>query len=169
MNEKVLIVDFDRCDGCRLCELRCSLTKERSTNPTKSRVRIMKNEGEGIDVPVMCINCADAPCAKVCPVEAIVRDSNKGVFVIYDKCIGCMKCVEACPYGAMFFNPQKKVAFNCDLCEGDPACVKICGLRVPPPNSTIESVIKYIPVKELGPEKLEVFIKSYRDVIKKAK
>lgn len=170
MAKNVLIINFDKCTGCRLCESICSFVKERSViNPSKARVKVSKNEEKGIDVPVMCINCEEPPCASACPVEAIEKDSTTGVVVNQDKCNGCMKCVEACPYGAMFFDPEKKVAYNCDLCGGDPACIKICGSRVPPPGlANIESVIKYVPTDSLREGELKEFIEKYQSVIKKA-
>lgn len=48
----------------------------------------------------MCRQCDDAPCAQVCPNNAIVHEDGH-IKVIQSRCIGCKTCVIACPYGAM--------------------------------------------------------------------
>ena len=125
--EKVLMINFEKCTGCRQCELVCSVSHEGVSNPSKSRINIVKWESEGLYIPVSCQQCEDAPCMTICPVNAIQRDQDLNyVKIDYDSCIGCRACISACPFGAMNFNTGAKKVFKCDLCEGEPNCVKFC-------------------------------------------
>lgn len=124
---KALYIDYQKCTGCRLCELVCAVKHDGFSNPARSRIRVIKWEAEGLYVPMSCQQCEDAPCLNVCPVKAISRDEDLGlVMVDYDVCIGCRSCVVVCPFGAMSFNVIDRKVFKCDLCDGDPQCVRFC-------------------------------------------
>ncbi len=120
----VLIPDPDRCTGCRICEMGCSMIKVKSANPVFSRIRVVKIEEKGIDYPLACLHCKDPPCMKSCPVGAIARDESGAVIIKDQACIGCKLCFVACPFGAISINNNMPV--KCDLCKGDPFCAKIC-------------------------------------------
>jgi Fe-S-cluster-containing hydrogenase component 2 len=97
------------------------------SNPSRSRIKVMKWESEGLYIPMACQQCDDAPCMNVCPVKAISRDEDFGFLTVdYDLCIGCRSCVAVCPFGAMNYNVIDKKVFKCDLCGGDPQCVRFC-------------------------------------------
>jgi len=124
---KVLIVDAGKCAGCKACEIACSSYHEGKFSPELSRIRIVKIEEYGWDYPNVCRQCHKAPCMKVCPVEALVRDTTTGVILVKNEdCIGCGQCIEACFAGAIQLSHEKGIAFKCDLCQGDPQCVNIC-------------------------------------------
>ena len=79
---KVLTVNPEKCTGCRICELACSVNKEGMVNTSLSRIKVIKWEMEGFYVPMFCQQCEDPLCAAVCPVNAINRDEYLGrVFV----------------------------------------------------------------------------------------
>lgn len=120
-----LIFNAELCTGCRACELACSFHCDGVFQPTKSRIRIVKIDEEGIDVPIGCEHCEDAVCMAVCPVKAIKRE-NDAVLIDNSICIGCKECMVACPFGAINYDPGKKMFYKCDLCGGDPKCVKWC-------------------------------------------
>jgi len=127
---KTLYIDYQKCTGCRLCELVCAVFHDGISNPARSRIKVMKWEAEGLYIPMSCQQCQDAPCMNVCPVKAISRDEELGrLFVDYDVCIGCRSCVGVCPFGAMNFNIKDKQVFKCDLCDGDPQCVRFCEVK----------------------------------------
>jgi len=124
---KVLMIDYEKCTGCRLCELVCSVKHEGVSNPARSRIKIVKWEWEGRYVPMSCQQCESAPCLAVCPVKAITRNGGVGrVEVDYDTCIGCRMCVAICPFGAMGFDTLAKKVIKCDFCDGDPQCARFC-------------------------------------------
>lgn len=115
------------CTGCRACEVACSFRKEGVFGPSLSRVRVVKLDEEGVDIPTGCEHCESAPCIQICPVRAMKRKAETGAVVVdADMCIGCKQCLVVCPFGAIHFNPATKAVFKCDLCDGDPECVKWC-------------------------------------------
>ena len=127
---KVLQVNFEKCTGCRLCELVCSVFHDGVSNPARSRIKVIKWESEGLYIPMSCQQCQDAPCMIICPVKAISRDEKLSrVMVNQDKCIGCRACVTVCPFGAMSFNVIDRKVFKCDSCDGDPQCVRFCDMK----------------------------------------
>ena len=130
MSKKMLVVDPERCTGCRLCEITCSVKHTGVSNPSRARIHIVKWETDGFYLPMRCQQCQDAPCMAVCPKEAISRDTLLDRVVIdYDMCIGCKMCVSACPFGAMGFDADRGQVFKCDLCDGDPQCVRFCDMK----------------------------------------
>lgn len=120
------VLNAELCTGCRACELACSFVKEGVFSPAKSRIRVVKVDDEGIDVPVGCEHCDDAPCITVCPVKALYRDENDAVILDNKKCIGCKQCVLVCPFGAIGYDEDKRQFYKCDLCDGEPECANWC-------------------------------------------
>jgi carbon-monoxide dehydrogenase iron sulfur subunit len=117
----------DRCVGCGICSLICSLTHDKIFSIEKARIKIKKNY-PSLEDPIIkayfCVNCQK--CVPECPTEALTVDEKKIVKHDPGKCIGCGKCVEICPFNAIWLNKEKKKSFKCDLCNGDPICVKWC-------------------------------------------
>ncbi|RLF98060.1 MAG: hypothetical protein DRN49_06520, partial [Thaumarchaeota archaeon] len=85
----ILLVDVDKCTGCRLCELICSIQHYRVFNPRRSRITVIRDDEKGVFIPITCFQCEDPPCMKICPVHAIYRDKNGAVRIDYERCIGC--------------------------------------------------------------------------------
>lgn len=155
---KVLMIDYEKCTGCRLCELVCSVKHEGVSNPAKSRVKVVKWEWEGRYVPMSCQQCITAPCLAVCPVKAISRDEALNrVQVDYDVCIGCRMCVAVCPFGAMGFNAQEKKVSKCDLCDGEPQCARFCDV----------GAIKYVDAAEVSGLKQYTAAEKFNSVVQK--
>jgi carbon-monoxide dehydrogenase iron sulfur subunit len=123
----ILIANPRACIGCRSCELACSFYHYKEFNPARAFVHIVKDEEKGLDIPVICNHCDQAPCMSACPVEAIKRDSEiNAVIIDSSKCIGCRACISACPFGAIMIDPKTGDINKCDLCGGNPRCASAC-------------------------------------------
>jgi Fe-S-cluster-containing hydrogenase component 2 len=122
-----LTVDYTKCTGCRICELACSAKHERSFRPSFARLKIIKYDDLGLDIPNVCGPCEEAPCVDVCPVYAMRRDPiSKMTFLDHDKCILCKTCIGACVNGVILLDQEKMKIIKCDHCGGDPECAKVC-------------------------------------------
>ena len=124
-----LILNYDKCTGCRICETACSMRHGLGANPERAMIHIVKLEGEAdvVSIPVSCMRCEDAPCEAICPVGAISTNPINGARQIdKEKCIGCSACVYICPFGAALLDRSVGNAFICDLCDGDPLCARLC-------------------------------------------
>ncbi|MDH1128443.1 4Fe-4S dicluster domain-containing protein [Enterobacter sp. GD03975] len=127
---RFIMADPEKCIGCRTCEVACMMSHESTAAPDAftSRIRVVK--GNAFTTAVGCHQCEDAPCANVCPTQAIRRAAGAW-FVEQSRCIGCKSCMVACPFGAMQVRvvEGRVQALKCDLCahrEGGPACVEAC-------------------------------------------
>lgn len=116
---KFVSVDPDRCIGCGICELVCSMEKsnKKSFNPSRSRIRIQRLH-PAINIAMACRLCEDAPCVAACPRNALLQSKENGVILVdEEKCTGCGWCFEACDFGSITLEPEGKVAVVCDLCK----------------------------------------------------
>ena len=158
MEERVIAIDFDRCTGCRLCEMMCSMASAGESNPEKARIRIVKiyEYGRMIPMPAVCMNCIKPFCEAVCPVKAIYKnESTGGLLVDEEKCIGCSSCVYACPFGAISVDRSKGYAFKCDQCDGNPVCVQVCPTQA---IEYLEGQEVSMRMRRAGLQKYETFI-----------
>ena len=137
---KKVALDPVKCTACRTCELQCSIVHSRSGSlysaiyespPSLSRVKVSWTPG--MNVPVRCVHCENAPCLLACPVGAIEEEKATGtVQVREERCIGCFTCLLVCPYGAVRLSFDRRKAYKCDGCaarqrEGlEPACASAC-------------------------------------------
>ncbi|MEM2110944.1 MAG: 4Fe-4S dicluster domain-containing protein [Candidatus Bathyarchaeia archaeon] len=126
MKFKLIFCDPEKCVGCQMCELACSLTKEKGINPRLSRIRLVRIE-PFVMMPVSCRLCEDYPCVKSCPRNALSVNFETGIVRVDEKkCNGCSWCINACPFGAINLNSDRRRVFICDMCEGEPRCVEFC-------------------------------------------
>lgn len=131
---KTLFVDPSRCIGCRACEAAC---RECDSHKGESMVMVdfIDREFSVATQPTVCMHCEDplAPCAQVCPAQAILV-SDDGVVQMAEasRCIGCQNCVYACPFGVPKFDPQARLMKKCNLCYDrtarglQPWCAQAC-------------------------------------------
>jgi Fe-S-cluster-containing hydrogenase component 2 len=124
---KFLLIYPEKCLGCRICEMFCSLSHTDTCNPARSRVNIIKMDLDVRCVPMVCQQCAEPACEKACPSGAIQRNECTGAMETDPKrCIGCRMCVLACPFGGTGVDPREGTVMRCDLCQGEPKCAEVC-------------------------------------------
>ena len=121
---EIIHVDPEKCTGCTVCEMICSFEHEKIFNPSQARIKVLKEEEQGIDLPVLCMHCEEPICADVCLMGAIKKEEDGTVRLNSNACRGCKACMMACPYGAIRFFGGKMI--KCDLCNGKPQCAKWC-------------------------------------------
>ena len=66
--DKVLIVEQEKCTGCKICELICSMTKFGEYNPKKSHIRLIRNRELDVNIIALdtgCDSCGE--CVDWCP------------------------------------------------------------------------------------------------------
>ena len=74
--KKRLIVTPDRCIGCRTCELSCAFIHAKDPRTlAKSRVTVYSFSEEK-HAPVLCLQCEEAACVKVCPTGTLQRNER---------------------------------------------------------------------------------------------
>jgi Fe-S-cluster-containing dehydrogenase component len=129
MSEVNLLIDYSLCTGCKICQLTCSQKKCGSFNPSRALLRI-KDQDEVYHSPVVCMQCGNPACLKVCPMGAISKNRNGTVLIDNEKCTGCGICQKYCPQQVITLYSEnkntKKKAHKCDLCDGFPACADTC-------------------------------------------
>ncbi|MEI6633972.1 MAG: 4Fe-4S dicluster domain-containing protein [Chlamydiota bacterium] len=136
----VIVIDVEKCLGCRSCQVQCALEHSHSKNLVEAirerpapRARVRVEAVDGLAVPLQCRHCEDAPCVRVCPSHALEKPGiDDPVSVTNERCIGCSLCILACPFGVIDMDVTGKAIVNCDLCverlKNDrlPACVEGC-------------------------------------------
>lgn len=150
--QKALILNPEKCTGCRTCEAVCSLFHEGRVNPTESRISVVKYEEEGVFIPLFCQHCQNPICEEVCPVAALYSDPATGAMLIKEtRCLGCKLCIMACPIGGPSLHPLTKKIIKCDLCNGKPQCAAFC----------YDGALEFVDLDEVGVKKRRDSTKSF--------
>ena len=144
MAEMIYLVDIAKCIACEKCELACAQYNLKEMNAARARIKILKRPptrpGEDAGIPVVCLQCDDAACVRVCQVGALTRSAVTGAIEVnHDRCVRCKMCIPACPFGNMTWDEPSHAVQKCDLCHGTPQCVLYCPT----------GALKYRPASEL--------------------
>ncbi|MCW3976876.1 MAG: 4Fe-4S dicluster domain-containing protein [Candidatus Bathyarchaeota archaeon] len=118
--------NYEKCSGCRRCEIACTIHHEGKIWPEASRIRIFMII-PGVEIPHLCFQCTNYPCVEACPSGALQVDRNTGaVNVVASECTACGLCIKACPGNVPHLHPEENHIIICDLCDGTPKCVEVC-------------------------------------------
>ena len=113
-----MVIDLDRCTGCEACVVACHAENNIATaGPEEAArgramhwLRVERYwEGDFPNArlkfrPVLCQQCAAAPCESGCPTYASHHTEEGLNAQVYNRCIGTRYCANACPYNVRFFN-----------------------------------------------------------------
>ncbi|MGL5286665.1 MAG: 4Fe-4S dicluster domain-containing protein [Aeromonas sp.] len=104
---RFVIADPRLCIGCGTCMAACSQVHKAEGLQQTPRLTVERHGAA--TMPIQCRHCDDAPCLKVCPVEAITQTGDS-VQLNESLCIGCNLCAVACPFGAIQSGGSRPIA-----------------------------------------------------------
>ena len=130
------VIDLKMCIGCHACTIACKSEHDIPIGVNRCWVKTVE-KGTFPDTlrlfqPMLCNQCEEAPCMKICPTSALFKRYDGIVDLNSDSCIGCRACMVACPYDQIFIDPNTRTAEKCNFCANrienqlQPACVSVC-------------------------------------------
>jgi Fe-S-cluster-containing dehydrogenase component/formate-dependent nitrite reductase membrane component NrfD len=130
------VIDLKKCIGCHACTIACKAEHDIPVGVNRCWVKTVEKgvfpETQRLFLPVLCNQCEEAPCMKICPTNALYKRRDGIVDMHPESCIGCRACMAACPYDQLFIDPNTQTAEKCNFCanrvenELQPACVSVC-------------------------------------------
>lgn len=130
------VIDNRKCIGCHACSVACKSENEVPLSVSRTWVKYVETgvypHARRHFQVTRCNHCANPPCARICPTEAMYQRADGIVEFDPSVCIGCKACMQACPYDAIYIDPESKTAAKCHYCAHrtdiglEPACVVVC-------------------------------------------
>lgn len=129
-------IDLRKCIGCHACTIACKAEHDIPVGVNRCWVKTVEKgtfpDTQRFFFPVLCNQCEEAPCMKICPTGALFKRRDGIVDLNGEACIGCRACMVACPYDQLFIDPNTRTAEKCNFCANrvenklEPACVSVC-------------------------------------------
>ncbi len=130
------IIDNRKCIGCHACSTACKSENEVPLGVYRTWVKYVETgtypDSRRHFQVTRCNHCANPPCVRICPVEAMYQRNDGIVEFDSNVCIGCKACMQACPYDAIHIDPNSGTVAKCHYCAHrvdiglQPACVVVC-------------------------------------------
>ncbi len=115
MPRMAMAIDLNRCSGCFGCHAACKGENLTPPEITWARLEVLEVNKypnvQRVPLPLLCMNCAEPECERVCPTGATYRRPDGIVSIDSDLCSGCKSCLVACPYGARYILTEKRTYF----------------------------------------------------------
>ena len=162
-------IDLRKCIGCHACTIACKAEHEIPIGVNRCWVKTVEKgtfpDTRRFFFPVLCNQCDEAPCARICPTSALYKRRDGIVDLNGAACIGCRACMVACPYDQLFIDPNTQTAEKCNFCANRvenkllPACVSVCPTEcrifgdMEDPTSEVSRIVHSAGITTRKPEK----------------
>jgi Fe-S-cluster-containing dehydrogenase component/formate-dependent nitrite reductase membrane component NrfD len=162
-------IDLRKCIGCHACTIACKAEHDIPVGVNRCWVKTVEKgsfpETRRFFFPVLCNQCEEAPCVRICPTSALFKRRDGIVDLNTGNCIGCRACMEACPYDQLFIDPNTHTAEKCNFCANRvenrllPACVIVCPTEcrifgdLDDPTSAVSKIVQHEAFAVRKPEK----------------